>query len=225
MKLKKSYRFKEYDLRSCSFLLKDSAYSSSLGSKLLMTVYKGIAPGGDRKALPSLDVNTRRLADGLLQLSFSISQQVRGCSFLKREHWNSAMLLVSNYMLFACGFLQSEQLVELLLNTIMLSVPISGGHSHNFLSFSHGEYFYSLFQTTINGELLKNLETAVPRLLRASSEKPSMVVHVWFRGRSVLRFPRQSVVWKQKYEYESDLIMFSMLVFPIPPNFFWLVYP
>ncbi|XP_012711305.2 DNA-dependent protein kinase catalytic subunit [Fundulus heteroclitus] len=148
----------------------DSASGKCLGSKLLMTVYKGIAPGGDRKALPSLDVNTRRLADGLLQLSFSISQQ-------------------------------SEQLVELLLNTIMLSVPISGGHSHNFLSFSHGEYFYSLFQATINGELLKNLETAVPRLLKASSENPSMVSVLLngmldhsFRERSVRKTQGQKLV-------------------------------
>uniref|UniRef100_A0A3Q2PZS8 DNA-dependent protein kinase catalytic subunit n=1 Tax=Fundulus heteroclitus TaxID=8078 RepID=A0A3Q2PZS8_FUNHE len=147
-----------------------SILHSQLGSKLLMTVYKGIAPGGDRKALPSLDVNTRRLADGLLQLSFSISQQ-------------------------------SEQLVELLLNTIMLSVPISGGHSHNFLSFSHGEYFYSLFQATINGELLKNLETAVPRLLKASSENPSMVSVLLngmldhsFRERSVRKTQGQKLV-------------------------------
>jgi hypothetical protein len=41
-----------------------------------MTVYKGIAPGEDRKALPPLDINSRRLADGLLQLAFSLSQQV-----------------------------------------------------------------------------------------------------------------------------------------------------
>ncbi|XP_014836896.1 PREDICTED: DNA-dependent protein kinase catalytic subunit [Poecilia mexicana] len=148
----------------------DSAYGSSLGHKLLMTVYKGIAPGGDRKALPSLDVNTRRLADGLLQLAFSISQQ-------------------------------SEQLVELLLNTIMLSVPISGGHSHNFLSFSHGEYFYSLFQATINTELLRNLETAVPRLMKASSENPSMVSVLLngmldhsFRERSVRKTQGQKLV-------------------------------
>ncbi|XP_014905517.1 DNA-dependent protein kinase catalytic subunit [Poecilia latipinna] len=148
----------------------DSAYGSSLGHKLLMTVYKGIAPGGDRKALPSLDINTRRLADGLLQLAFSISQQ-------------------------------SEQLVELLLNTIMLSVPISGGHSHNFLSFSHGEYFYSLFQATINTELLRNLETAVPRLMKASSENPSMVSVLLngmldhsFRERSVRKTQGQKLV-------------------------------
>ncbi|XP_033494873.2 DNA-dependent protein kinase catalytic subunit isoform X1 [Epinephelus lanceolatus] len=129
---------------SSILLSQDAPYSISLGSRLLMTVYKGIAPGGDRKALPSLDVNTKRLADGLLQLAFSLSQQ-------------------------------SEQLVDLLLNTIMLSVPISGGHSHNFLSFSHGEYFYSLFQTTINTELLRSLDSTVPRLMKASSLNPSMV--------------------------------------------------
>uniref|UniRef100_A0A3Q3H2P1 DNA-dependent protein kinase catalytic subunit n=1 Tax=Labrus bergylta TaxID=56723 RepID=A0A3Q3H2P1_9LABR len=119
----------------------ETALIRSLGSRLLMTVYKGIAPGEDRKALPSLDINTKRLADGLLQLSFSLS----------------------------------EQLVDLLLNTIMLSVPISGSHSHNFLSFSHGEYFYSLFQTTINTELLRRLSTTVPHLMRASSLNQTMV--------------------------------------------------
>ncbi|XP_075968746.1 DNA-dependent protein kinase catalytic subunit [Anarhichas minor] len=122
----------------------DDTYAKSLGSQLLMTVYKGIAPGEDRKALPSLDINTKTLADGLLQLAFSLNQQ-------------------------------SEQLVELLLNTIMLSVPISGSHSQNVLSFSHGEYFYSLFQMTINTELLKSLNTTVPRLMKASSQNPSMV--------------------------------------------------
>ncbi|XP_041817022.1 DNA-dependent protein kinase catalytic subunit isoform X1 [Chelmon rostratus] len=122
----------------------DATYAISLGSRLLMTVYKGIAPGEDRMALPSLDINTKRLADGLLQLAFSLSQQ-------------------------------SEQLVDLLLNTIMLSVPISGSHSHNFLSFSHGEYFYSLFQATINTELLRSLDATVPALMKASSQNPSMV--------------------------------------------------
>ncbi|KAM6971354.1 DNA-dependent protein kinase catalytic subunit isoform 1-T1 [Tautogolabrus adspersus] len=122
----------------------DAVYAQSLGSRLLMSVYKGIAPGEDRKALPSLDINTKRLADGLLQLSFSLSEQ-------------------------------SEQLVDLLLNTIMLSVPISGSHSHNFLSFSHGEYFYSLFQATINTELLRRLSTSVPHLMKASSLNQTMV--------------------------------------------------
>lgn len=58
----------------------------------------------------------------------------------------------------------------------MLSVPISGSHSNNFLSFSHGEYFYSLFQTTINTELLRSLGTTVPRLMKASSQNPTMVI-------------------------------------------------
>ncbi|XP_026183019.1 DNA-dependent protein kinase catalytic subunit isoform X2 [Mastacembelus armatus] len=122
----------------------DSGYALSLGSRVLITVFKGIAPGEDRKALPSLDINSRRVADGLLQLSFALSQQ-------------------------------SEQLVDFLLNTIMLSVPISGSHGHNFFNFSHGEYFYSLFQTTINTELLRNLDIIVPRLMKASSQNPSMV--------------------------------------------------
>ncbi|XP_033988441.1 DNA-dependent protein kinase catalytic subunit isoform X2 [Trematomus bernacchii] len=145
----------EMVLSSCTQILKadflssilhsqDATYAQSLGSRLLMTVYKGIAPGEDRKALPSLDINTKRLADSLLQLSFSLSQQ-------------------------------SEQLVDLLLNTIMLSVPISGCRSNRFLSFSHGEYFYSLFQMTINTELLRSLNTTVPRLMKASSLNPSMV--------------------------------------------------
>lgn len=57
-------------------MAKDPTYASSLSSRLLMAVYKGIAPGEDRKALPPLDINSRRLADGLLQLAFSLSQQV-----------------------------------------------------------------------------------------------------------------------------------------------------
>ncbi|XP_037613149.1 DNA-dependent protein kinase catalytic subunit isoform X1 [Sebastes umbrosus] len=148
----------------------DATYAKSLGSRLLMTVYKGIAPGEDRKALPSLDINTKSLADGLLQLAFSLSQQ-------------------------------NEQLVDLLLNTIMLSVPISGSHSHNFLSFSHGEYFYSLFQATINTELLRCLDTTVPRLMKASSQNPSMVSVLLngmldhsFRERSVRKTQGQRLV-------------------------------
>uniref|UniRef100_A0A3Q1J9C8 DNA-dependent protein kinase catalytic subunit n=1 Tax=Anabas testudineus TaxID=64144 RepID=A0A3Q1J9C8_ANATE len=120
----------------------DSTIAQSLGSQLLTTVYKGIAPGEDRKALPSLDINTRRVADALLQLAFCLSH---------------------------------EQLVDLLLNTIMLSVPVSGSHSQNLLNFSHGEYFYSLFQTTINAELLRSIDSTVPRLMKASSQNPSMV--------------------------------------------------
>ncbi|XP_037550083.1 DNA-dependent protein kinase catalytic subunit [Nematolebias whitei] len=150
----------------------DSAYTESVGSRLLMAVYKGIAPGGDRKALPSLDVNTKRVADGLLQLAFSLSQQ-------------------------------SEQLVDLLLNSIMLSVPISGDHSRNFLSFSHGEYFYSLFQMTVNTKLLKSLTTSVPRLMNAASQNPSTVSMLLngmldhsFRERSVRKTQGKELVEK-----------------------------
>lgn len=71
--------------------------------------------------------------------------------------------------------LQNEQLVELLLNTITLSVPISGSHGKNFLSFSHGEYFYSLFHATINTELLRSLDATVPRLTTVSSQNPATV--------------------------------------------------
>uniref|UniRef100_A0A4W5N3K6 DNA-dependent protein kinase catalytic subunit n=1 Tax=Hucho hucho TaxID=62062 RepID=A0A4W5N3K6_9TELE len=122
----------------------DLSYSQSLGSKLLLAVYKGIAPGEERKALPSMDVSSRRLADGLVQLAFSLGGQ-------------------------------SEQLVELLLNTIMLSVPLAGSRKQNFLSFSHGEYFYSLFQMTLNAELLSNLDTTVTLLMKAATQNPSMV--------------------------------------------------
>ncbi|KAM7390735.1 hypothetical protein PAMA_008770 [Pampus argenteus] len=157
----------------------DAAYATSLGSRLLMTVYKGIAPGQDRKALPSLDINTKRLADDLLQLAFSLSQQ-------------------------------SEQLVDLLLNTIMLSVPISGSHSHKFLSFSHGEYFYSLFQTTINTALLRSLDTTVPRLMKASSLNPTMVSMLLngmmdhsFRERSVRKTRGQKLVEEVLRRWEA----------------------
>ena len=66
-------------------------------------------------------------------------------------------------------------MVELLLNTIMLSVPLSEGQNRNFLSFSHGEYFYSLFQMTINSELLSTIDNTVPQLMKAATHNPSMV--------------------------------------------------
>ncbi|MBN3311515.1 PRKDC kinase, partial [Atractosteus spatula] len=138
-----------------------ASFGLSLGSKLLSVVYKGIAPGDEKKSLPSMDVSSRRLADGLLQLAFSLGGQ-------------------------------SEQLVSLLLNTIMLSVPLSGTSDKNFISFSHGEYFYSLFQQTINIELLESLDSTVPQLMSLAAENPKMVSAVLngmldqsFRDRSV----------------------------------------
>lgn len=82
--------------------------------------------------------------------------------------------------MFYFTYPQNEQLVDLLLNTIMLSVPVSGSHSRNFLTFSHGEYFYSLFQMTINTELLRSIDTTVSRLMKASSQNPSMVALPYF---------------------------------------------
>ncbi|XP_075069595.1 DNA-dependent protein kinase catalytic subunit [Mixophyes fleayi] len=116
----------------------------SVGSKLLSVVYKGIAPGDDRKSLPSLDISSKHLADGLLQLAFNLSAQ--------------------------CG-----ELVSLLLNTMVLTVPLSGSAQRNFINFSHGEYFYNLFFETINMELLKNLDTVVLLLLKSATENPNMV--------------------------------------------------
>ncbi|KYO26142.1 DNA-dependent protein kinase catalytic subunit isoform B [Alligator mississippiensis] len=47
----------------------------TVGSQLLSVVYKGIAPGDERKCLPSLDISSKRLADGLLQLAFAFGCQ------------------------------------------------------------------------------------------------------------------------------------------------------
>uniref|UniRef100_A0A8C5WDN6 DNA-dependent protein kinase catalytic subunit n=1 Tax=Leptobrachium leishanense TaxID=445787 RepID=A0A8C5WDN6_9ANUR len=116
----------------------------NVGSTLLSVVYKGIAPADERKSLPSLDINSKRLAEGLLQLSFNFGGQC-------------------------------EDLVNLLLNTVVLSVPLSGTSQKNFINFSHGEYFYSLFSDTINTELLHNLDTVVLQLLSSAAENPKMV--------------------------------------------------
>ncbi|XP_077410583.1 DNA-dependent protein kinase catalytic subunit isoform X2 [Vanacampus margaritifer] len=131
----------EMVLSSCKQIHKAGFLHSILKSQdadpaksLLMTVYNGIAPG-DRKSLPSLDINTKKLAEGLLQLAFSLAQM-------------------------------GEQLLDILL---------TGSHCLSFLSFSHAEYFYSLFPTAINTELLRNMNTTVPRLMMASSLNPSMV--------------------------------------------------
>ncbi|XP_068093458.1 DNA-dependent protein kinase catalytic subunit isoform X2 [Hyperolius riggenbachi] len=119
----------------------------SVGSKLLSVVYKGIAPGDERKSLPSLDISSKRLAEGILQLAFSISGQC-------------------------------EELVSLLLNTMVLSVPLSGSSQKSFINFSHGEYFYSLFSESINTELLENMDSVVVKLLKSSTENPKMVSSV-----------------------------------------------
>ncbi|KAJ6662088.1 hypothetical protein lerEdw1_012553 [Lerista edwardsae] len=114
------------------------------GSKLVLVVYKGIAPGDERKSLPLLDVSSKRLAEGLLQLAFAFG-------------------------------VQCTELVSLLLNTLTLSVPLSGASQRDLINFSHGEYFYNLFSETINRELLENLDIAVLQLMESSQDSPRMV--------------------------------------------------
>ncbi|KFP72380.1 DNA-dependent protein kinase catalytic subunit, partial [Acanthisitta chloris] len=133
----------------------------SVGSKLLSVVYKGIAPGGERMSLPSLDISSKRLADRLLQLAFAIDDQC-------------------------------EELVSLLLNTVVLSVPLSGASQSHLINFSHGQYFYSLFSETINQQLLKNLDVIIVQLMESSVSNPQMVGSILngmldqsFRERSV----------------------------------------
>ncbi|XP_068381983.1 DNA-dependent protein kinase catalytic subunit isoform X2 [Eschrichtius robustus] len=75
---------------------------------------------------------------------------------------------------FACGGL-CEHLVGLLLDTAVVSMPSSGGSQRNIISFSHGQYFYSLFSETINTELLKNLDVAVLELMKSSVDNPKLV--------------------------------------------------
>ncbi|XP_072708622.1 DNA-dependent protein kinase catalytic subunit isoform X1 [Ciconia boyciana] len=116
----------------------------AVGSKLLSVVYKGIAPGGEKISLPSLDISSKRLADRLLQLAFAIDDQC-------------------------------EELVSLLLNTVGLSVPLSGASQKNLINFSHGQYFYSLFSETINQQLLKNLDVVIVQLMESSVSNPQMV--------------------------------------------------
>ncbi|KAK2522227.1 Prkdc [Columba guinea] len=70
---------------------------------------------------------------------------------------------------------QCEELVSLLLNTVVLSVPLSGASQKNLINFSHGQYFYSLFSETINQQLLKNLDVIIVQLMESSVSNPQMV--------------------------------------------------
>lgn len=75
---------------------------------------------------------------------------------------------------------QCEHLVNLLLDTAVLSMPASGVSQRNMVSFSHGEYFYSLFSEAINTELLKNLDLVVLELMKSSVDNPKMVMKFLF---------------------------------------------
>uniref|UniRef100_A0A8C5JY83 DNA-dependent protein kinase catalytic subunit n=1 Tax=Jaculus jaculus TaxID=51337 RepID=A0A8C5JY83_JACJA len=74
---------------------------------------------------------------------------------------------------FAFGIV-CEHLVSLLLNAALLSTQCLGSSQRN-TSFSHGEYFYSLFSEIINSELLKNLDLAVSEIMKSSEDNPKMV--------------------------------------------------
>uniref|UniRef100_A0A663MNQ6 DNA-dependent protein kinase catalytic subunit n=1 Tax=Athene cunicularia TaxID=194338 RepID=A0A663MNQ6_ATHCN len=139
----------------------DEGSHFSVGSKLLSVVYKGIAPGGERLSLPSLDISSKQLADRLLQLAFAIDDQC-------------------------------EELVSLLLNTLVLSVPLSGASQKNLINFSHGQYFYSLFSETINQQLLKNLDVIIVHLMKSSVSNPQMVGSI-LNGMLDLSFRERSV--------------------------------
>ncbi|XP_053322155.1 DNA-dependent protein kinase catalytic subunit [Spea bombifrons] len=172
----------------------------NVGSKLLSVVYKGIAPADERKSLPSLDVSSKCLADGILQMAF---------------HFGA----------------QCEELVSLLLNTVVLSVPLSGTSQKNFINFSHGGYFYSLFSETINTELLNNLDTVVLQLLKSSVENPKMVSSVLngmldqsFRHRTIRKqqgvrlvnailqnWMRLETWWDQNSSPESKMAVLTLL--------------
>lgn len=78
------------------------------------------------------------------------------------------------------GF-QCEELVSLLLNTVVLSVPLSGASQNDLMNFSHGQYFYSLFSETINQQLLKNLDVIIVRLMESSISNPQMVLDLFFK--------------------------------------------
>ncbi|XP_063114601.1 DNA-dependent protein kinase catalytic subunit isoform X3 [Cavia porcellus] len=75
---------------------------------------------------------------------------------------------------FAFGGL-CERLLSLLLNAALLSTPSLRSSQTSLISFSHGEYFYSLFSETINAELLKNLDLVVSELMKSSMDNPKMV--------------------------------------------------
>ncbi|KAM9198416.1 DNA-dependent protein kinase catalytic subunit isoform 2-T2 [Dugong dugon] len=126
---------------------------------------------------------------------------------------------------------QCEQLVGLLLSTSMLSMPSSGQLQRSIISFSHGEYFYSLFSETINTELLKNVDFAVMELMKSSEENPKMVSAVLngmldqsFRDRAIQKHQGLKLVaavlqnwgrceswWAQDSASESKMAVLALL--------------
>ncbi|KAM9626909.1 DNA-dependent protein kinase catalytic subunit isoform 2-T2 [Trichechus inunguis] len=126
---------------------------------------------------------------------------------------------------------QCKQLVGLLLSTSMLSMPSSSQLQRSIISFSHGEYFYSLFSETINTELLKNVDFAVMELMQSSEENPKMVSAVLngmldqsFRDRAIQKHQGLKLVaavlqnwgrceswWAQDSASESKMAVLALL--------------
>lgn len=62
-----------------------------------MRVFKGIAPGKNRKALSSLDIRAKTFADDLLQLAFSLNQQVSLLQQVLKKQWDCSWALENSF--------------------------------------------------------------------------------------------------------------------------------
>lgn len=106
------------------------------------------------------------------------------------------------------GLYQNE-LVDLLLNNTMISVALSGSTHEKSINFLHGEHFYSLFQTTVNSELLKKLDGTVPVLMKSAVYHPRMVSHAFSNFMVMLKVanPISCVehVWTYGYPYFDSI--------------------
>uniref|UniRef100_A0A670Y1A7 DNA-dependent protein kinase catalytic subunit n=1 Tax=Pseudonaja textilis TaxID=8673 RepID=A0A670Y1A7_PSETE len=75
----------------CILQSKGADLQFETGSKLILVVYKGIAPGDEGRSLPSLDIGSKRLAEGLLHLAFAFGVR---CTELVSLLLNTLMLFV-----------------------------------------------------------------------------------------------------------------------------------
>lgn len=101
-------------------LLQTGTHGVPLNSKLLLAIYKGMAPGDERKSLPSIDVSSKVLVDGLLQLSFSLGVQVCECDMNKNLicqkvtcfHFSIKYFMPENIPLVATHFTKTSILIH-----------------------------------------------------------------------------------------------------------------
>lgn len=124
---------------------------------------------------------------GILFVLFVLSGNIKhfGMGALKKLMHFSKKLVKFNVLeitfVFIHSYSQCEELVSLLLNTVVLSVPLSGTSQENLINFAHGQYFYSLFSETINQQLLKNLDVTIVQLMESSVSNPQMVLDYFFK--------------------------------------------